>query len=112
MLSSEEVRVVRIQANRRATVDPLHHARIEGRLQCARHAQRDLGLDFEDVLQLPRVRLGPKMAIGRCVDELGRDPQIIPSPANAPFHHVLDVQLLSDRAGVLLRGLEDHRRIP
>ena len=50
------------------------------------------------------------MSVGRRVDELGRDPQVLPRLADAPLQDVTDVDRTRDLRDGLLRAFERHRR--
>jgi hypothetical protein len=52
------------------------------------------------------------VVVRRCIDQLGGDPQPVPGSAHAAFQDVAHVQLARDRADVLGRPLERHRRRP
>ncbi len=54
---------------------------------------RDLVLDLEDVGQLAVVALGPDVAAGRPVDQLGRDPDAVAGLAHAAFERMPHAEL-------------------
>ena len=72
--------------------------------------QRHIGLDHEDVGQVPVVGLRPEMVVGLGVDELGDDAHPISVAPHAPFEQRRDIQAGSDLAQALLPLLERHHR--
>ena len=79
-MSSDEERIVCIQARRRRTLDALGLLGTQLGLESLGHAYGDLGLDFEHVLQLTVERFRPNLAIRARVDELHHDSESIGSP--------------------------------
>ena len=70
--------------------------------------QGDIHLDREDVGELPVVRLGPQVPVGRCIDELGDDAHSVPRAPHTPFEQSRHAELLSDLTRTQLAGLERH----
>ncbi len=67
-------------------------------LELVRNRFCDLPLDREDVLQIPFVRLRPKVLIPLSVDELGRDQNTRAVAANASLEHVGHGERICDLA--------------
>ena len=82
-----------------------------------RHAAGDLALDREHVLggELRVVGLGPQVLVGRRVDELHVDPDLVAGPLHSALEHRLDPELRGDLRNRLLgvtilldRGARGH----
>ena len=70
----------------------------QARFQCGRYELRDLGLDPEDVRQLPIVGLGPEMGIGLRVDELYRHAHGLARSLHASFEDMRHPKFAGDCA--------------
>ena len=57
---------------------------LQGRLDDARHADRDLVLKVEDIFQRAVEALGPQMRAGHRVDQLRRDAHPVPALRTEP----------------------------
>ena len=79
-------------------------------LERPRYPQRHVALDHEDIGELPVIRLGPEVAVGLGVDELGDDTHAISGAPNAPLEHRRDLQPGRDLPQALLPFLQRHTR--
>ena len=73
--------------------------------------ERDVGLDGEDVVELPVVRLGPEVAIGLGVDELRDDAHAIAGATYAAVEQRGGAERRADLAQALRALLERHDRV-
>src|SRR5690606_14036603 len=81
-VQAEQVRVVRFDVIGARAVPLRKRVAEQTYLERRRDAARDLVLNREDVRELAVVRSGPKMRVGRDVDELRGDPDVAASSAN------------------------------
>ena len=70
------------------------------------HRAGDFVFDGEDALRLAFEGLRPDVRRSGRFDQLGRDPDPIAFPANAPFQDVRDPELLGDGAQIVRLALE------
>src|SRR4030095_3217322 len=63
-------------------------------------------LDAEDIGEVPVIAVGPDMAAGLSVDQLGGDAYPVARLAHAAFEHMADTQLLRDVAHIDRLALE------
>ena len=73
---------------------------------------RDLVLQVEDVGQLARIVLRPQMRIGRGLDELCRDADLVAGFADAALQHVGDVEFCGDGCEIRASAFKRERRGP
>ncbi len=102
--ASGEVMLVGIEVGLVTDVGLRHHLRGDR----TRYSARDLGLDLEDVLQLPVERLAPDLHALR-IEQLRRHPQLIPRLAHAPLQHVVHAQERADPLDPVVTALERER---
>ena len=86
--------------------------RIEAELERARHLQRDLVLDFEDIAGRPIEAHRPDIGARLRIDELSRHPHPRPVALHATLEQETRAQLLADLARVLLLVAEGEGRGP
>ena len=70
----------------------------------------DLALDTEDIGELAVVSLGPKMGIGRCIDQLHCHAHLIGRSLNTTLENIQDTELFRDVTQVIRRALVFLRR--
>ena len=70
-------------------------------LELLRHRAGNLGLDREDVLQLPVVGFRPDIGAVARFDQRDRDPHPVGRLPHAPFEQVIDAKLFADGLTVL-----------
>lgn len=109
-MQAEQVRVVRFDVIGARAVPLRKRVAEQTYLERRRDAARDLVLNREDVRELAVVRSGPKMRVGRDVDELRGDPDVAASSANTAFEHVIDAERGSDRFQIRVSASERERR--
>ncbi len=69
-------------------------------------------LDVEHVVQRAGEVLGPEVAVGRGVDELRGDAQVLAGFPDASLEHVAHVQQCADLANRLAGALQRHHGVP
>src|SRR5439155_835075 len=68
----------------------------EFRLQCFGHGCRDFRFNAEDVFKFPIVTLSPEMLVGRRLNQLNVDVDLIGGFLDTPFEYVRDSKLTSN----------------
>jgi len=64
--------------------------------QRVRGPARDLVLQSEQIAHIAVEPLGPKMRVGRGIDQLGVDAELAARSPDAPFEHVAHAKLAAD----------------
>ena len=105
-LPGHEVEVIGVGIAGTAILERLFLLRQELELERGDDFLRDFVLDGEDVGQFAVVALGPDMAAGLAVDQLGGDPDPLPRLAHAAFEHVADAQFARDIGDINRLALE------
>ena len=105
-----QVVVVRLEVLGPSRDDRALFPREQPDLQRSGDREGDLVLDFEDVLHLPVVPLGPEVIAVRDAHELGGDAEAGPGAADAPFQHRSHPELGADSAHVLVLPFEGESR--
>src|SRR6516165_8993255 len=104
-----QIKIVGIEAVRALALGALYFGLAQARLDRADDAQRDLVLQFEDVVQRAVIALGPDMHSARRLDQLRGDPHAVPDLAQAAFKHIAYAELAADllqinRAAFISKG--------
>ena len=111
-IPSLQVELVRFQVAGRLLAHALLFVGAQSRFQCSRNAQRDIGLNREDVREITIVRLRPEMLVALRIDQLRDDAHAIAGAAHAPLEDRRSIQLRTDLAQAVLAFLERHDRGP
>jgi hypothetical protein len=86
-----------------------HRLRFQLQLNLLGNCQCHFGLYYQDVAQIPVVRLRPKMALVLCTDELGGDPHPLGTGADGTFQDPIDAQFTGNPLHSLAGPLVSHR---
>lgn len=103
-----EVELVRLEIGGRALPDPRLFVARELGLERRRDVQGYVGLDPEDVGQLPVVGLAPEVLLRLGLDELRHDAHPIPGAPDAAIEHRRDLESRPDLPHALCPLLERH----
>ena len=88
--------IIGVEAVSALALDPLDLGASQAGLDGADHADRDLILHGEDVIERTVIALGPQMRAALGLDQLGGDADAIACLAHAAFQHVTDAEIAPD----------------